>query len=848
MCGWLQRDCDPASESFSANLTALSGTWRQSEIITMKTKKRISSQSDNMESENATELHEDNRDVDLSRQSLRGTKKDSRGSAFQKHKKNFQDKNEDEKDSCVESRSKTRTWHSDPDRDQISDGERRRSSGSFYSEDYENESPSESSLSPYSRSRTPSPTPQKGVRAKRISTSPVYKTVVGRRGVPRPQRLGGQPLTQHQCRGVRSQSKDSTPPKDMDLVTKRMLSARLLKINELRNALAELQQRTDELQKENRILRQLQVRQEKALQRYDDTESEISQLLSRHSNETHVLRERLRRTQERERAAERRVRDSEEQLQRSQATIARLKKLVDRRELGARDELSRRLEEEKARAQEAERRIKELERSIELINSSYQRQLAAERKKTISAQEEIRTLQEELERLTNKLKEKERELDTKNIYANRMVKASLRKDTDSSTKQKVPSRNSTKAVQTEDRVSSLDFPTPPPAITDANDYSEQGPDEYLSLKELDRVDRQAETKDRHQNCEQQKMRDKEKHREREREQEREKQQLNQELSVLEEKAKRLRDGWEKEMEEEDKKKTSSLLNPKEEENKRKRGHVQEEVERWNQEVLANQQAAEEARRKKEQLLAKMHEIDRQIQGAQDSMFAELSPSETNKSTSDHSSPRPPEQRNHNSSVFSHTEREDSSSLRAGAGSREGGRRRPGIEGGAVTTGIGRRALRTQISSDDLAFGSYAPSFGNSHSRGCSGFPPPPPKEDRDSTFEAIGVFSLRELETEKDKDMEKGGGKDRKSSLMQQLFGALATPAGDSVSTSNKMEVLSSPPTTNGVRSRRDGLLSFNSGSSTPPVSSLSTLNVADSRPAIRAITSFDDDIEELTL
>lgn len=103
---------------------------------------------------------------------------------------------------------------------------------------------------------------------------------------------------------------------------------------------------------------QLQARQEKALQRYDDTESEISQLLSRHSNEIHVLRERLKRTQERERGAEWRSKDSEEQLQRSRATIARLKKLVDQRELGARDELSRRLEEEKTRAQEAERRIK----------------------------------------------------------------------------------------------------------------------------------------------------------------------------------------------------------------------------------------------------------------------------------------------------------------------------------------------------------------------------------------------------------------------------------------------------------------------------------------------------------
>lgn len=80
---------------------------------------------------------------------------------------------------------------------------------------------------------------------------------VGRQGVSRPQRLGGQAVIQQHRRGVRAPSKESTPPKDLDLVTKRMLSARLLKINELRNALAELQQRTDELQRENRILRQV---------------------------------------------------------------------------------------------------------------------------------------------------------------------------------------------------------------------------------------------------------------------------------------------------------------------------------------------------------------------------------------------------------------------------------------------------------------------------------------------------------------------------------------------------------------------------------------------------------------
>ncbi|KAK5853041.1 hypothetical protein PBY51_006863 [Eleginops maclovinus] len=510
-----------------------------------------------MESENMTDLYEDNRDVDQSRQSLRSSKKDSRASYFEKRKKNSRDKIKDdgEKESCVESRSKTRTWRSDPDRDQLSDGERRRSSGSFYSDDYDNESPSERSNSPYSRSCTPSATPQRMVRSKRISNSPLYKTGgVGRRGVSRPQRPGGHPLTQQQRRGVRSQSKESTPPKDLDLVTKRMLSARLLKINELRNSLAELQQRTDELQKENRVLRQLQVRQDKALQRYDDTESEISQLISRHNNDTHVLRERLRRTQERERAAERRMKDSEEQLLRSQATIARLKKLVDQRDLGARDELSRKLEEEKTQALEAERKIKELERSIELTSGSYQRQLAAERKKTISAQDEIRTLQEELQRLTNKLKEKERELDDRNIYANRMMKPAPRKDVDSVTKRKIPSRSSTKAVQTKDRAPSLDFPTPPPAITDANEYSEQVPDEYLSLKELDGVDRQVATEERHPKWEQQKTSDKEIEGDKEKEmvkakdkelEKEEKPPLIQELNLLEEKAKRLREGWQK---------------------------------------------------------------------------------------------------------------------------------------------------------------------------------------------------------------------------------------------------------------------------------------------------------------
>lgn len=77
----------------------------------------------------------------------------------------------------------------------------------------------------------------------------------GRWGASRPTRQGVQPLLYR--KSMRSQSKESTPPKDLDLVTKKVLSARLLKIGELQNALAEQQRSTEELQMENRTLKQV---------------------------------------------------------------------------------------------------------------------------------------------------------------------------------------------------------------------------------------------------------------------------------------------------------------------------------------------------------------------------------------------------------------------------------------------------------------------------------------------------------------------------------------------------------------------------------------------------------------
>ncbi|KAG9347657.1 hypothetical protein JZ751_005229 [Albula glossodonta] len=339
-----------------------------------------------MDSESMPPSYEDNREVERSRLSQRSVGKGSEVSLKTKPEKNM-DRGYNE--SAASDRARTRTR--DPDRDRISDYEK--NSDHYYSDEYDNLSPSDRSRSLSPCSRSPSPSPRKTGRANQVTSRPLYRKGLQRAGSKQPRP------------GVHSQSlnKDSSP-KDLDLVTKRVLSARLLKINEQRNELSELQLHLDQLQRENKVLRQLQHRQERALHKFEDTENEIAQLISRHNNEVHVLRERLRRSQERERATDRRLRDTEDELRRTKATLQKLRKLAEDRNLGEREELSRKLVQAQGRLQDSDRKVKELERNMELSSSSFQRQLAAERKKTHEVQDEVRNLREELERVTHKLK------------------------------------------------------------------------------------------------------------------------------------------------------------------------------------------------------------------------------------------------------------------------------------------------------------------------------------------------------------------------------------------------------------------------------------------------------------
>ncbi|XP_003215743.1 lebercilin isoform X2 [Anolis carolinensis] len=593
--------------------------------------------------------------------------------------------------------------------------------------------------------------------------------------------------------GLRSQSLNrDSPAKDISLVTKRVLSARLMKINELRNELTELHVKLDELQKENRALKRLQYRHEKALHKFEDTENEIAQLLARHNEDMRILRERLRKSQEREQVTEKKLRTSEEELYKVKGTLQKLRRLAEDRHLPERDELAKKLTLAENRLDDSEKRIKDLEKNLDLSNSSFQRQLHSEKKKLCEAQEENKVLQEEVQRLNQKLKEKEKELEARNIYANRKLKPSPKKDADTTPNKKVVKKNNkreaqiTKGVQTTDFFSPVDFPLPPDFISDEIPEERE---ESLKMEPVINKD-----------CNEQADFKQEENTERE-----ERWKSDQELQTLEERAKKLRDEWEKEEAERRKKESNLVL---EEEQPKIEAVI------FNQENRTQSSERIEEERQKEILLAKMYEIDRETQV---SMRVTSQEHTSNPVTTPYSLEK---------SKISYQISETTEKLLNGFPEYD--------QRNKITKGESQRQQNTETTYTDLTFGSYVPSFGKGSGR--------PNWLNQKSDF-------LDDLPKD---NVALDVKKERKSNLMEQLFGSSANTIGspkindlglfrqDSHTDNSSQD---KRPT---VRAKDDGNLFFSEGKSFN--SKRHRLQHAASKPAVKAIDYLEDEIEEVLL
>lgn len=231
-------------------------------------------------------------------------------------------------------------------------------------------------------------------------------------------------------------------------------------------------------------------------------------------------------------------------------------------------------------------------------------------------------------------------------------------------------------------------------------------------------------------------------------------------------------------------------------------------EKQEEEKRARSQESLEERSRKDQLLAKMKEIDLQGRDANTDMIVS--------GVSEHKPGWTPPQ-----SIFSLTD--------PGENLQDGGR-----EPLRKSEPVGKRGLRTLGSNEDLSFGNYTPSFGQPAPRG--------------------GLVNLAGPRSdgleERSQDNPGVAAKERKSNLMEQLFGT-----GANANMPGRLEVLSfsraplgegSDGKSTETNRKRGDFFPFSGDPSTG--SGRGTLQVVESRPVVRAIATFDDEIEEVTL
>lgn len=243
-------------------------------------------------------------------------------------------------------------------------------------------------------------------------------------------------------RGKQRSTSQVTPR--VDPVVQRVLSARKLRINELRNNMEDLLKQIEDMKEENKLLKKTQYRQEKALNRFEDRESDLPQIMQKHSNETRAMREQLKKTKEKYERTDRYLRDAEDELEKVKSKMKKYKKLVDENDLLERDELQTKVKKAEIDIEEKEVKIKDLERHVNNLSKNHRHELGIEMARTRDAKKQMDVLREENERLERQLKEKMKELEMKNIYANRMSKPGSRMmpNSYSGTPMRQPSPNS----------------------------------------------------------------------------------------------------------------------------------------------------------------------------------------------------------------------------------------------------------------------------------------------------------------------------------------------------------------------------------------------------------------------
>ncbi|KAL4709983.1 hypothetical protein ACJJTC_001028 [Scirpophaga incertulas] len=98
-------------------------------------------------------------------------------------------------------------------------------------------------------------------------------------------------------------------------VTQRVLSAKTHRVKQLQNQLADAHYHLQELSNENRVLRAIQKKQEIALQRYENSNAELPQVLNSHNEEIRIQQSKYKQLKQQYKEATQKLKERDMQLQ-----------------------------------------------------------------------------------------------------------------------------------------------------------------------------------------------------------------------------------------------------------------------------------------------------------------------------------------------------------------------------------------------------------------------------------------------------------------------------------------------------------------------------------------------------
>ncbi|XP_061576499.1 lebercilin-like [Cololabis saira] len=223
------------------------------------------------------------------------------------------------------------------------------------------------------------------------------------------------------------QSTKLPPIKPQQVSTSNVHSASTICVKELKSQVWALQQELSEVRTENKLLKKIQHRYTVALQRHQDSESSIPQILEKHNKETRALKGLLRETRISRDNATRQLQATESKLHETKVDLQHLKLLSQDQHLLEREELSLSLAKAYAKLEDKESRIQEMEKNLALCQASFKRQIVTEQRKIKEATMLSSYQQWQISQLSEEIQDKEKELKQHYIYSHRYIKGSNKK-------------------------------------------------------------------------------------------------------------------------------------------------------------------------------------------------------------------------------------------------------------------------------------------------------------------------------------------------------------------------------------------------------------------------------------